>query len=174
MPTKPLIYDLSFQEFHKLFQFWGEPKYRANQIWQGLYQQYWSTADKFTNLPHTLRERIKENFSFTQLTPIQEVSSQDNHTVKTLFKLDNDAGVEAVLMHYPPSKENKNGRQTLCISTQVGCAMGCVFCATGQMGFNQNLSSGEIIEQVIFYARQLDTRNKRVSNIVIMVAEISR
>jgi 23S rRNA (adenine2503-C2)-methyltransferase len=69
--------------------------------------------------------------------------------------------IEAVLMRY---KE----RRTLCISTQVGCAMGCVFCATGQMGFRRNLSSGEIVEQVLYYARQLAEQGERVTNVVVM------
>ena len=69
--------------------------------------------------------------------------------------------IEAVLMLY-------DERRTLCISTQAGCAMGCVFCATGQMGFKQHLTSGEIVEQVLYYARQLKQRDERVTNIVVM------
>jgi len=149
-------------------QAWGEPSYRVLQIWQGLYQQYWSSPDDFSNLPKTLREKVMDHFSFSHLTIVREVCSNDGFTVKTLFDINTSSGIEAVLMHYPQTSDKKSERNTLCISTQVGCAMGCVFCATGQMGFQQNLTSGEIVEQVLFYARQLGARSKRVSNVVVM------
>lgn len=168
MIAKPLIYDISLQELTHLMQTWGEPPYRAHQVWQGLYQQYWDFPDKFSNLPLKLREKLSHHFSFSHLTYVREVKSQDSFTVKTLFKLEKNTGIEAVLMHYPPTNDKKTERHTLCISTQSGCAMGCVFCATGQMGFRQNLTSGEIVEQVLYFARQLNVSNKRVSNIVFM------
>ena len=89
--------------------------------------------------------------SFSSLIPGQTLHSIDHETVKTLFHLPEGNAIEAVLMTY-------DVRRTLCISTQAGCAMGCVFCATGQMGFKRNLSSGEIVEQVLYYARQLRVR----------------
>jgi 23S rRNA (adenine2503-C2)-methyltransferase len=168
MTTKPLIYGFSFQELTQLTQTCGEPSYRAHQIWQGLYQQYWDSPDKFSNLSLSLRKKLDRQFSFSHLAYVREVKSQDGYTVKTLFQLSKNVAVEAVLMHYPAKRAHKSERHTLCISTQVGCAMGCVFCATGQMGFRQNLTSGEIVEQVIYYARQLGARNKKVSNIVFM------
>jgi len=168
MTVKPLIYDFSLQKLTQLMQTWGEPSYRVIQIWQGLYKQYWNSADDFTNLPKKLREKFRNYFAFTHLDHGSDIISQDNLTVKTLFQLPDRQGIEAVLMHYPPSKYKKTERHSLCISTQAGCAMGCVFCATGQMGFKRNLSSGEIIEQVIYYARQLDDMDMRVTNIVVM------
>ena len=80
--------------------------------------------------------------SFSRLQPVQKLESSDGETIKTLFSLGDGRQVEAVLMRYAK-------RRTLCISTQAGCAMGCVFCATGQMGFKRQLTSGEIVEQVL-------------------------
>jgi 23S rRNA (adenine2503-C2)-methyltransferase len=168
----PNIYNLSFDELITQLSVWGEQEYRANQIWSGLYQQLWDTPTQFTNLPKTLRQALANNFSypstlpdtlpsFTSLQPVKKMVSSDGETVKTLFSLSDNYQVEAVLMRY-------NKRQTLCISTQAGCAMGCVFCATGQMGFRRNLSSGEIIEQVLYYARQLALEGEQVTNIVVM------
>jgi 23S rRNA (adenine2503-C2)-methyltransferase len=87
--------------------------------------------------------------------------SSDGETVKTLFTTWDSKSVEAVLMKY-------DQRRTLCISTQAGCAMGCVFCATGQMGFSRSLTSGEIVEQVLYYARMLAAENDHVTNVVVM------
>ena len=81
--------------------------------------------------------------SFSHLTPVTRLESKDKQTVKTLFRLPDGKAIESVLMRYEE-------RNTLCISSQSGCAMGCVFCATGQMGFARNLSSGEIVEQVMY------------------------
>ncbi len=157
----PLAYDLDQNQLESLLSSWGEPRYRAGQIWKGLYQQLWAAPQEFTNLPAGLRQRLAENLRFSALTPAQVLQSSDHETVKTLFTLPDNRAIEAVLMNY-------ERRQTLCISTQAGCAMGCVFCATGQMGFKRNLSSGEIVEQVLYYARQLKADGERVTNVVIM------
>jgi len=101
------------------------------------------------------------NLRFDILTPTTILKSSDKQTVKTLFKFPDGLAIEAVLMVYEK-------RRTLCISTQAGCAMGCVFCATGQMGFRRHLSSGEIVAQVMFYARQLNQIGQAVTNIVLM------
>jgi len=158
---KRLILDLSLEELSQILHSWGEPSYRAKQIWQGLYKNYRKNAFEFTNLPKSLRDRLSENFRFRSLIPGDYLESKDKFTRKTLFHLDNNNAIEAVLMRY-------NKRRTLCISTQVGCAMGCTFCATGQMGFKKNLSNGQITEQVIFYADQLNQTGEKVTNIVIM------
>jgi 23S rRNA (adenine2503-C2)-methyltransferase len=159
--TLPLIYDLSLPDITSLLQSWGEPIYRARQIWQGLYQHFWIAPDQFTNLPIALRDRLAEKLSFEALTPDLILKSSDHLTVKTLFKLHDGKAIEAVLMKY-------DKRRTLCISTQVGCAMGCVFCATGQMGFKRHLTSGEIVAQVMHYARLLHIENEAVTNVVVM------
>jgi 23S rRNA (adenine2503-C2)-methyltransferase len=159
--SAPLAYDLDQNQLENLLSSWGEPRYRSAQIWKGLYQQLWSEPAEFTNLPAGLRERLAENIQFSSLKPTQVLRSNDGETIKTLFTLPDNRAIEAVLMTY-------ERRQTLCISTQAGCAMGCVFCATGQMGYKRNLSNGEIVEQVLYYARQLKANNERVTNVVIM------
>lgn len=158
---KPLIYDLDLDKLRQLLESWGEPGYRADQLWVGLYQHLRVSAYDFPTLPKPLRQHLDERFSFSHLTPEIAVESTDGETRKTLFRLPDGQPVEAVWMRY-------RRRNTLCVSTQAGCAMGCVFCATGQMGFKGNLSSGEIAEQVLFYARQLQKIGERVTNIVIM------
>jgi 23S rRNA (adenine2503-C2)-methyltransferase len=159
--VKPLIYDLSLPDFIALFRSWGEPAYRARQLWDGLYHPLWNAPELFTNMPNSLRLRLAEEFRFEVLQPIKVLESSDRQTVKTLFKLQDGRAIEAVLMKY-------NKRRTLCISTQAGCAMGCVFCATGQMGFKRHLSSGEIVAQVLYYARLLSAENDVVTNVVVM------
>ncbi len=157
----PFIYDLDQTEIAEILSSWGESSYRLKQLWQGFYLQLWNSPDQFTNLPGSLRQKLAEAFQFTHLHPETTLSSQDGETIKTLFRLPDGQPIEAVLMRYAR-------RRTLCISTQAGCAMGCVFCATGQMGFRRNLTSGEIVEQVLYYARRLRQQGEEVTNVVVM------
>jgi len=161
MSSPALIYDLDLPEIQSLVASWGEPAYRAQQIWHAIYRDYWDRPEAFTNLPHRLRSRLEDEISFSHLNPLAVQQSTDRQTRKTLFRLPEGQAIEAVLMTY-------SRRNTLCISTQAGCAMGCVFCATGQMGFRSHLSSGEIVEQVLYYARLLHGEGKAVTNIVVM------
>lgn len=166
------IYDLTINDFSEMLESWGEPAYRTAQLWSGLYQQLWSSPNDFTSIPKQLRQKLADIFTidapdpngrplFSRLQPVQKLESSDGETIKTLFSLGDGRQVEAVLMRYAK-------RRTLCISTQAGCAIGCVFCATGQMGFKRQLSSGEIIEQVLYYARQLSQLSEQVTNVVVM------
>ena len=174
--NQSLIFDLSLPELSSLLSQWNEPTYRAKQVWNGIYRNLWNDPNEFLNLPNPLRKKLSENLEFNPLLPIDTQKSKDGETVKTLFQLRDGQAVETVLMKYesPASFRqlnaggSKRGRRTLCISTQVGCAMGCVFCATGQMGFKRHLSSGEIIAQVIHFARLLYNQDERVSNVVVM------
>jgi 23S rRNA (adenine2503-C2)-methyltransferase len=159
--TIPLIYDLSQAELKALLTSWGEKSFRVGQIWQGLYQQFWQNPEQFTSLSKSTRQKLTEHIRFSALEPVRELSSKDGNTIKTLFRLPDGPAIEVVLMRYEQ-------RRTLCISTQVGCAMNCSFCATGQMGFTRHLTSGEIVEQVIYYARMLAKTDEKVSNVVIM------
>ena len=174
-----LIYDLNLDEITNLLQEWNEPTYRAKQIWQGLYQQFYDSPDQFTNLPKSLRERLAERVTFSPFKVKIYQDSSDGSTRKTLFELPDKNLIEAVLMRYgdpadnpqitaSPTGRGARNRRTLCISTQAGCAMGCVFCATGQMGFKRHLSSGEIVAQVMYYARMLKQENVVVTNVVLM------
>jgi 23S rRNA (adenine2503-C2)-methyltransferase len=156
-----LIYDLDLPTLTQLVTAWGEPDYRARQIWQGLYKNLWQTPEEFTNLSKALRNKMAENLRFDALVPTLKLDSSDGQTRKTLFRLPDGRQIEAVLMRY-------DRRRTLCISTQVGCAMGCTFCATGQMGFKRHLSSGEVVAQVMYYARLLHDEQEVVTNVVVM------
>jgi len=156
-----LIYDFSFPDLASLLLEWDEPSYRAHQIWKGLYRNFWNVPTLFTQLPNRLRLKLAGTLYFDALTPAAIHQSSDKQTIKTLFKLHDSLAIEAVLMKY-------DQRHTLCVSTQVGCAMGCVFCATGQMGFKRHLSCGEIVAQVMYYARMLAAENEVVTNVVVM------
>jgi 23S rRNA (adenine2503-C2)-methyltransferase len=156
-----LIYDLDLPQLAEQMKQWGEPPYRAAQVWQGLYQHYYASPEEFTNIPKPLREKLAGAFDFAGMEPVRYLDSKDRQTRKTLFKLTGGYLIEAVLMRY-------DKRRTLCISTQAGCAMGCVFCATGQMGFKKHLTSGEIVAQVMHYARMLHAEGQSVTNIVVM------
>src|ERR1700690_352036 len=107
-----LIYDLDLPEIVNLLISWGEPSYRAMQIWQGLYQNLYSSASQFSNLPKLLREKMNLELGFSVIEPVRFLDSGDGQTRKTLFKLNDDHLVETVLMRY-------DRRRTLCISTQV-------------------------------------------------------
>jgi 23S rRNA (adenine2503-C2)-methyltransferase len=161
MATRISIFDLAMKELIGHLEQWGEPSYRAKQIWHGIYQQWITDPQALTNLSTELRTLLKKRFSFINLTQSAIQQSRDGSTEKTLFTLSDGHQVEAVLMHYKK-------RNTICVSTQVGCALGCVFCATGQMGYQRNLSSGEIVEQVVHFARQLAAHKEKVTNIVLM------
>ena len=140
----------------------GQPSFRADQVWHWLYQELATNPMDITTLPEKLREEMKAAFEFGSLERVRHLHSIDGQTEKSLFALpEGDEYIEAVLMRY-------HERRTACISTQAGCAMGCVFCATGQMGFRRNLSSGEIVEQVLHYARLLQTEGDRLTNVVVM------
>jgi len=174
-----LIYDLDLSSLTNFLKEWDEPTYRAKQIWQGLYQHFYHSPNEFTNLPKPLREKLAEHVAFSPFKVKTYQDSSDGFTRKTLFELPDKNLIEAVLMRYgdpadnpqitaSPTGRGAKNRRTLCISTQAGCAMGCVFCATGQMGFKRHLSSGEIVAQVMYYARMLKEENQSVTNIVLM------
>ncbi|NMC14813.1 MAG: 23S rRNA (adenine(2503)-C(2))-methyltransferase RlmN [Chloroflexi bacterium] len=159
--TKPSIFDLDFKDVFEFIKNEKEPDYRAEQIWKGLYHNLYSDAESYSNLPRRLINKLSERYSFSNLTPLEQINAKDGQTIKFLFQLSDQKTIETVLMYY-------NKRCSLCISTQVGCAMGCTFCATGQMGFLRHLSSGEIVEQVIFFARYLSKNRQILTNIVLM------
>lgn len=159
--SKPLIYDLSLELLSEHLRALGEPAYRARQIWEGLYQHLWREPDEFTNLPASLRNTLAETFRFEGMTPLRTLKSSDGETIKILFRLDDGHLIETVRMRYLR-------RRTLCISTQSGCAMGCVFCATAKMGLQRHLTSGEITAQVIYFARLLKAGGEKVTNVVLM------
>jgi 23S rRNA (adenine2503-C2)-methyltransferase len=151
----PSRYGASFDEIAGLLSSWGEPAYRARQVWDGLYQRR-APLEALTNLPKQLRARLAEALPLA-LSPCLQTEGDRGATTKWLWTA-GAAQVETVLMGY-------SERATVCVSSQAGCAMGCTFCATGQAGFERHLSAGEIIEQV---ARAAHASHQRVSNVVFM------
>jgi 23S rRNA (adenine2503-C2)-methyltransferase len=120
------------------------------------------------NVPGALRARLSAELPFPALAPAGELASEDGLTRKRLFRLHDGQLIESVLMLYDPRSDSR-GRATVCVSSQAGCAMGCGFCATGQAGFERNLTAGEIIGQVIAFARaQKDAGGRAVTNVVFM------
>ena len=156
-PNLPTRYELTREQFAEVLQ--GEPKYRVDQIWDGLYTQL-ADPDDITNLPKKLRSKLSSSLPYA-LSPVTESTSEGGDTVKFLWELEGGSRVETVLMLY-------RDRATVCVSSQAGCAMGCGFCATGQAGFTRHLTVGEIVEQVVRAAQRAKESDRRVSNIVFM------
>ncbi|MFV0307925.1 MAG: 23S rRNA (adenine(2503)-C(2))-methyltransferase RlmN [Desertimonas sp.] len=150
-------YDATRDELTDLLD--GEPRYRVDQLWQGLYQQL-ATPAELTNLPLALRRRLMDELP-PSLEQVAASESDDGDTIKLLWAITGGGQVETVLMLYPQ-------RATVCVSSQAGCAMGCGFCATGQAGFQRHLTTGEIVEQVVRASRVARERGRRVTNVVFM------
>jgi len=157
----PALYDLTLEQLTTLLASWGLPTYRARQIWEWLYKHFAGGFDEMTTLPGSLRERLAAETTLAIGDVVLSQKSSDGQTKKILFRLPDGQLIETVLMRYEK-------RRTLCISTQAGCAMGCVFCATGQMGFKRNLTVAEIVGQVMYFARELAAEGQHVTNIVLM------
>lgn len=161
MTDKIDLYDLDLAQLTQFLAELGQPKFRAQQIWQWLYQHYAADFSAMHNLPQSLRDSLAEKATISQINIVSNQQASDGRTEKILSQLPDGQYIETVLMRYEK-------RRTLCISTQAGCAMGCVFCATGQMGFFRNLTAGEIVTPVIHFARQLAAEGEHVTNIVMM------
>lgn len=154
------LFDLNRTEISEILA--EQPAYRCNQLWTGIYEGL-SLPSEQTNLPKSLRLQL-ENLADTSLglTESKVFFTDDKRTIKTLYALSDGREIESVLMKYAD-------RVTLCVSSQAGCAMGCVFCATGQAGYFRNLTRGEILEQVFLGARtSRDIFGSRLSNVVFM------
>ncbi|HEY7137677.1 MAG TPA: 23S rRNA (adenine(2503)-C(2))-methyltransferase RlmN [Acidimicrobiia bacterium] len=171
-------YGASAPEVEKLVRSFGEPAYRARQVWDALYRRA-VPLEAATDLPGRLREQLADALPLA-LRPVVDATSADGATRKWLWVCDDrsesgappgeasragaeatrrrDAQIETVLMEYPD-------RATVCVSSQAGCAMGCTFCATGQEGFERHLDAGEVVEQVL---RAAHASERRVSNVVYM------
>lgn len=159
--TKPILYDQSSESLQAVLRELGQPAFRLKQVEEGMYQHRYKEFAEFTTLPKSLLDALEERFTLFPLEVVKEIISRDKQTEKFLFRLQDDHFIETVLMHY-------EGRHTVCISTQVGCPMGCVFCATGQMGYTRNLTAGEILAQIIFCMRRLAEDEEDLTNVVYM------
>src|SRR5207302_9819692 len=136
------------------FQAWGEPAYRVSQLLEWLYVHRVTSWEAMTNLPKALRERLKKQYTLQTLELVRKQGSRDT-TQKFLWRLSDHSLIESVLIPANPSLYGEpSDRHTLCVSTQVGCAYGCKFCASGLEGFKRNLRTEEIVEQVLAVERQ--------------------
>ena len=175
MPATRLdLYDLTRDELRLLLVHWGFSGVHAATLWRGLYLDLADSLDAMPELPEKVRWRLAAETRIGTLPIARATDSGDGFTRKYLLTLADDEAIETVLMRF-------TGRVTACISSQVGCAMGCVFCATGQMGYTRHLTAGEIVAQVVHVARILrqktpaekchllnDTLGTRLRNVVLM------
>ena len=169
---EPKVNFYSFQEseFISLLSSWKQPKFRLKQIKSWIYEKGCEDFDEMNNIPIELREKLKSFFTFGVLELATEQISQKDGTRKRAYRLHDGQLIESVLMSY------NDHRRTACISSQAGCAMGCVFCATGQMGFSRQLTEAEIFEQAQRFSSELkklknsdgSSSNERLSNVVMM------
>lgn len=153
------LLDLSFDALGKRLA--DLPPYRAEQLWQAVYRDLVDAYSAVTTLPVSLRSTLALEAPFPILEPLTENRSQDGKTSKTLFRLADAETVESVTMEYAD-------RKTVCVSTQVGCPIGCAFCATGRSGYTRDLATGEIVAQVLHAARRLREGGERLSHVVYM------
>lgn len=158
--AKRNIKNLSLEELSEAIADLGEKRHRKTQILKWLYQKGTSSFSEMTNLPLDLRRRLDENFTITFLRLVDSVRSQEDSSQKFLLECDDGARIETVLME-------TQGHQTICLSSQVGCTLGCVLCRTGEGGFERNLRADEILNQVLLYKGGL-LKPRRRFNIVFM------
>ncbi|ERS93257.1 23S rRNA (adenine(2503)-C(2))-methyltransferase RlmN [Staphylococcus simulans] len=157
---KQSIYSLRYEEMQAWLVEHGQQKFRARQIFEWLYEKRVDTIDEMTNLSKDLRALLKDNFTITTLETAVKQESRDG-TIKFLFELQDGYTIETVLMRH----EYGN---SVCVTTQVGCRIGCTFCASTLGGLKRNLEAGEIVAQVLTVQKALDATDERVSSIVIM------
>jgi 23S rRNA (adenine2503-C2)-methyltransferase len=150
---KPDIKSLTREELEAQFAAWGEASYRLPQLLDWLYKRRVVSWEAMTNLPRTLREKLSAQYELTVLSLVQKQGSRDT-TQKFLWRLQDGSMVESVLIPANPALYGEaSDRHTLCVSTQVGCAYGCRFCASGLEGWKRNLGPGEIVDQILAVER---------------------
>lgn len=157
---KPLIYDLTMSALEEWLLSNGEKKFRATQIFEWLYIKRVNSFEEMSNLSNELREKLERNYSMQAMTEALKQESKDG-TIKFLFDLRDGYSIETVIMRH-------NYGNSVCVTTQVGCQIGCTFCASTLGGLKRNLSGGEIVAQVLQAQRALDEADERVSHVVIM------
>ncbi len=166
MDERIRLYDQSYEEMETLLTSWGQPRFRADQVWKWLYSSLAGDLDEMGNLPKRLRARLAAETDLQLLTPLAEQESVTGQTRKVLFRLHDGNTLESVLMNY-------YDRRTACISTQAGCGMDCVFCATGQSGLARNLTAGEIVAQVLYFAREIRAAEIEEANALGIQADLA-
>ncbi len=163
--SRPHLLDLSAEEIEQRLVGWGVAPYRAGQLLGQVMRQGATSFEQITNLPLALRRELATVFRIDAPEILTRCTTDDGSTTKVLLDLGAGEAVESVLMDYDPEREGGRGRSraTVCVSTQAGCAMACIFCATGQQGFTRNLSPSEVVAQVLRFARE-----RTITNVVFM------
>ncbi len=155
------VYDFTLDELTAWMEEHGQPAFRARQVFRWLYHNLAASYDEMTVLPRDLRDILAAELPLTVLDPVYELHTDDNETVKMLYRTADKLTLETVLMFYPD-------RATVCVSCQVGCAVGCSFCATGMGGLQRNLTAGEMVAQVVDIARRSRGAGRPLTNLVMM------
>ena len=164
-PPRAPIKSLTIEELERELDALGQPAYRAKQVMRWLYEKRAKTFDAMSDLSPPLRAQLAGAFDFDQLTPVRTLGAKDT-TQKFLFRLADGSLIESVLIPASPALYGESSdRRTICVSTQVGCAYGCKFCASGLDGFSRNLHAGEIVEQIL---RVEEISGEKINNIVFM------
>ncbi|GAK10867.1 23S rRNA (adenine(2503)-C(2))-methyltransferase RlmN [Geomicrobium sp. JSM 1781026] len=158
--SKRSIFSLTFDDWKQWMSENSQPQFRAKQMYEWLYRKRVESVDEMTNLPLDLREKLNEEFMFTRLKEVLRQTSVDG-TEKFLFELHDGYSIETVLMRHDYGN-------SICVTTQVGCRLGCTFCASTLGGLKRNLEAGEITAQVLDVQRALDETGERVDSIVVM------
>jgi 23S rRNA (adenine2503-C2)-methyltransferase len=159
------VKSLQFHELEDKVSEFGEPLYRARQIADWLYQKRAQSFDEMTDLPREFRHRLAEQFDLSKIDIVRVLGSRDT-TRKFLFRLEDESLIESVLIPASPALYGSRAdRRTICVSTQVGCAYGCKFCASGLEGFSRNLAPNEIVDQIMAVERE---NGEKIDNIVFM------
>lgn len=157
---QPFIYDYTLEQLRAWLAERGEPGYRADQLYDWLYVKRVDRFEAMSNLPKALREKLAASFRFVPLTEADRLTSADG-TVKLLFRLHDGHAIETVIMKHDYGN-------SVCVTTQVGCRIGCTFCASTLGGLKRNLTAGEITAQIVKCQQMLDAAGERVDSIVVM------
>ena len=170
----PHLLDDSLAGLEARLAAWGEPAYRARQAARWALRDGVTSFEAMTDLSRSLRARLAETYTLAPPPVLAQTATDDGATTKLLLDLGAGDAVEAVRMDYGPDRPDRpthapasRARSTVCVSTQVGCAMGCVFCATGQQGFTRNLTPAEVLAQVLHFTRDR-AAPRPVTNVVFM------
>ena len=165
--TRPGISGASSQELLSWFSDRGEPAFRARQLADHVWSGRATSFEEIQTLPGGLRDALIADYRFDTLTGTERREADGGLTSKALHSLDDGRAVESVLMRYP-ARGSRRERTTLCISSQAGCAVGCPFCATGELGLWRDLTTSEIVDQARYWRHVLAEEGRRLTNIVFM------
>ena len=154
------IYDFSLANAEKMLAEHGQKPYRAKQLYSWLYRKRVQSFEEMSDLPAALTEALRNEYCIMPVRLLDKQVAKDR-TAKYLFELSDGATIETVLMHF-------NFGKSVCVSTQVGCNMGCAFCASGLLKKQRDLTAGEIVGQIMYIQKELDPQGERVDNVVVM------